>query len=125
MRDDLLPNCPECGGARLIGDPSGLRIQHRLDCSIIAAEDATLAADRQRGIEFERPMTETERLLLITAGATVPTEAERLLLIAAGKRNVPGVPTTSVRWLTEGFRRREWLNVAWPQTNDDEENTNA
>lgn len=72
-----IPACPDCGGRYL----DGWRWQHRPKaCSIRAAEDATQAADAERGRavggSFARPTTPTEERLweLATGGALRPRE---------------------------------------------------
>lgn len=88
--------CPECGGIRFGGDPSGLRYVHHPKCTIQAAEDATLHADRERG-NVTRPIT----------------DAERALLVEAGVESIPDDTQTHVEWLTTSFRRRSWPTLDW------------
>lgn len=57
----------------MVDHPAGLlAIAHRVDCSMLAAEDATRGADadptRERGLRFTRPATQTERELLAALG---------------------------------------------------------
>lgn len=78
-------NCPECDGQQLLNHPKGeLTFQHRLDCSLLTAEDATSHADHLRlgAGPFSRSSTETERLLLGWLGYQVEagllTRVERI-----------------------------------------------
>jgi hypothetical protein len=87
--------CPSCGGPRLPNDPCGLRVQHVVSCPVVAAEDATQAADKARGVDFRRAVTPTERLLLAAWGHDLPAEADRA--------------STHVRWITRGARRRDFV----------------
>lgn len=87
--------CPQCGGPQLAGHPGGaLEVQHTAMCELLAAEDATRAADRDRadrlGRErFARPTTITEAALLTAFG-------------------IPAHPSTHVDYLTRGVRHRSW-----------------
>jgi hypothetical protein len=84
--------CPECGGPQLVPHPAGLVYRHDTlaGCSLQDAEDARLAADKER--PGERPTTPTERILLAAASISVPEDALCL-----------------VEWMTPGVRRRTWL----------------
>lgn len=78
--------CPECGGHRLVGDPTGLRVDHAVRCSIRSAEDSRKVADldavggprRQRGHAdpIRRPPTAAERTLLAAFGHPADEIAE-------------------------------------------------
>lgn len=88
--------CPECGGPRLAGHPAGeLALQHRIDCTLLRAEDATQAADHERGTH-KRPATSTERVLLAHAGHHLPDDEL----------------TTSVERVTRAIIRRTWPQLS-------------
>ena len=76
-------------------DPLGWLVFDHLPYAIQLAEDSTQAADRERGIAFERPATATERALLAHLGHAESAE-------------LPDDLTTHVRWTTVGVRNRRW-----------------
>lgn len=85
--------CPECGGRRMADDRPSLdrllRFDHRLDCSLGMAEDATLAADHERmrpGRTFHRPVTPAELTLPLHQG--FPASADTVVHIT---HYTPGV----------------------------------
>lgn len=87
------PTCPACGGAHIPNHPGGpLYFKHAMTCSLLPAEDARQAADKERG--GERPVTDAERVLLSALGITVADDA-----------------TCLVQWLTPGVRRRTFLGA--------------
>jgi hypothetical protein len=83
-----------------------LRIDHAIACPVLAAEDATRAADYERlihGFTFTRPVT--------------PTELE--LLTALGFADATGQPPTSetcteVGHHSPGVRLRAWPDLKEP-----------
>ena len=86
--------CPVCGGPRVTPHPAGLVFSHLQDCALLAAEDATQVADRERLRRYgahTRPATGAERALLAASGVTVPDTL-----------NTHVLPTTAA------VRRREW-----------------
>jgi hypothetical protein len=104
-----VPACPSCGGPSRIADVSRfdpLRIAPVLGCDVLAAEDATRAADHQRmhpGRSFTRPATPTELALLTALGWTDAT----------------GQPPTSdtrteVGHHSPGVRLRAWPDLKEP-----------
>jgi len=97
-----------CGQLPVVDVPviDPLRIAHVLACPLLAAEDATRAADRDRlapGFTFTRPATSSELTLLAALGWTEPD----------------GQPPTSttktvVGHLTPGVRLRAWPDLKEP-----------
>ena len=101
--------CPSCGQPTMVSDVprfDPLRISHVLDCPLLAAEDATRAADYERrypGRRFTRPVTSTELALLTAWGWT----------------DTSGLPPTSetrteVTHLSPGARARAWPDLLEP-----------
>jgi hypothetical protein len=86
-------------------DVRGWLALRNLPNSVQLAEDATADADRDRCMRprgrgrhrvgtFDRPATDTERLLLEWLGHTLPTEL-----------------TTTVRFVTTAVRNRRWIQL--------------
>lgn len=89
--------CPECDGEQMVNHPAGiLAFQHRIDCGLLQAEDATAAADHLRlgSGPFTRTSTDTERLLLGWLGYEVE----------------PGM-LTRVERITTSVHHREWNDL--------------
>ena len=95
---------PQHERASLGTDPRGILVFEYLPTDIDNAESSTQDADRRRAffvndvypsrgraLEFDRPTTETEKLLLTHLGYTVPEEL-----------------TTHVKYLTRSVRNRTW-----------------
>ena len=74
-------------------DPRGILVFHWLPGDLQALEDSRAIADRDvmRPSGFERPATETERILLVHLGFELPEQL-----------------TTVVRYRTRGVRHRSW-----------------
>jgi hypothetical protein len=74
-------------------DPRGILVFHWLPGDLQALEDSRAIADRDvmRPRGFERPATETERILLTHLGFELPEQL-----------------TTVVRYRTRGVRHRSW-----------------
>lgn len=92
--------CPRCDGPRLAPHPAGFVFRHRVDCALLAAEDATAAADAERAADaglpgFYRRTTDAERVLLEACGVALPLDAR-----------------TECYWLTPSVRRRRWAGVS-------------
>lgn len=98
-----MTTCPECAGPRIEDHPAGLVFKHEQTCSILAAEDATQAADAERGYRHHfRP------------GVRRATDAERTLLAACGFE-LPADAKTYLDWLVEpAVRRRSWDGFEGP-----------
>jgi hypothetical protein len=101
--------CPSCGQPTMSGDVpviDPLRIAHNMGCPVLAAEDATRAADHERlvlGFNFTRPVT--------------PAELD--LLTAFGFTDATGQPPTSatstvVSHHSPGVRLRAWPDLKEP-----------
>lgn len=90
---DPAASCPECAGPQLVGHPAGLVYRHdtRGGCSLQRKEDARVVADQSLAWPYQRPATDTERVLLAAAGHVLPDDA-----------------VTQVTWLSAGVRRRTW-----------------
>lgn len=89
--------CPECDGQQMLDHPAGiLTFQHRLDCGLLTAEDATAHADHLRlgSGAFTRTATATERALLDSMGFVIED-----------------VELTYVERVTNSVRRREWTDL--------------
>ena len=89
--------CPSCLRQRIEHHPSGLTFDHGLGCPLLAAEDATHAADVERAAglrTFRRPPTQAERTLVAACGITLPTDVETL-----------------VEPITRGILRRSWPGI--------------
>jgi hypothetical protein len=90
-------------GSHIADDPRGwLRFTY-LAAELRRAEDATLAADRERAGRpgdygavptFTRPATATERTLLQHLGHTLPDNLN-----------------TTVTWVSDGVRNRRWIQL--------------
>lgn len=85
--------CPQCTGARLYG----LTYRHGNTCPLLAAEDATQAADYQRG-DNSRPSTTAELTLLNSLGFAPAADED-------------GVTRTHVGYITRSVRHRQWAGV--------------
>jgi hypothetical protein len=101
-------NCTSCGQPPLVDVPviDPLRIAHTMACPLLAAEDATRAADRDRlgpGLTFTRPATTTESTLLAALGWTAPD----------GQPPTPATRTV-VGHFTPGVRMRAWPDLKEP-----------
>ncbi len=88
--------CPQCGGEHMPGHPGGLLYwRHEMTCPLLAKEDSRALADstlaHARGWPFDRPVTDTERVLLSALGYELPDDA-----------------VTTVDYLTTAVRRRRW-----------------
>lgn len=101
--------CPSCGQPVMVDDrpmPDPLRISHLMDCPVLAAEDATRAADHERlipGFTYTRPATATELHLLTTLGWTGTD----------GQAPTPETKTV-VGHYTPGVRMRAWPTLRKP-----------
>lgn len=101
--------CPSCGQPVMATDrpmPDPLRISHTMACPILAAEDATRAADHDRlipGFTYTRPATTTELTLLAALGWTDAT----------GQPPTPHTKTV-VGHYTPGVRMRAWPTLKEP-----------
>jgi len=90
--------CPSCDGERMVRHPAGFVWLHAMRCPLLAAEDATKAADHERmqrraRTSWARPATATELALLAACGVT-------------------GIdPTTTVTQVTQSVLRRSWHGV--------------
>ena len=84
---------PQMKRAREGTDPRGVLVFHWLPSDLQAAEDSTAVADRDvmRPRGFERPATDTERILLAHLGYELPAELK-----------------TVVKYRTRGVRHRSW-----------------
>src|SRR4051794_39892042 len=104
----MTATCPSCGGPPVTDVPviDPLRITHAMACPVLAAEDATRAADFDRavpGFTFDRPVTATELTLLTALGWT----------------DLDGQPPTTgtrtrVGHHTPGVRLRAWPDLKEP-----------
>lgn len=108
--------CPSCLRERIEGHPAGLVFDHGLACPLLAAEDATHAADVERLADC---FGMSRRTNLVRA----TTDAERTLLAACGW-TAPADAITTVRSITAGIVNRSWpgidLDAQRPSTGDDD-----
>src|SRR4051812_6126311 len=101
--------CPSCGEPTMSGDVpvmDPLRIDHAIGCRVLAAEDATRAADHDRlmpGFTFTRPVTTTELELLTAFGFTDATG-----------QPPTSATSTEVGHHSPGVRLRAWPHLKGP-----------
>lgn len=89
--------CPECDGEQMVEHPKGiLTFQHRIDCGLLQAEDATCHADHLR--LANGPLSRTA------------TDTERLLLDWLGYKVEDGM-LTRVERITTSVHHREWTDL--------------
>lgn len=99
----MTATCPECSGPRLERHPAGLVYRHQLTCALLAAEDATAAADATRarsggqGVTWQR-----------SGGFTRDSTATERLLVATARPDMSPAVSVHVHALTTAVRRRDF-----------------